>query len=142
MIAHEITTVPFLKVFVAGKPVSVNLMYEAGSGGKKYGKHKSKETQAWQAYVWYEVARARAYTHGHRLHLPLRIEMEFFQVKGDADNYGKATQDAIAQALDVDDRHFTEVTVRRAAWVPRRREHGKWVAGRTQGAMLTVWEAS
>jgi Holliday junction resolvase RusA-like endonuclease len=127
---------PYLMVFVAGKPVSVNMMYAKGGGRNKYGKHLCNDAVAWEQTVWYEVVHSstrRRPQLKQPLRIPLRIEIDLYRLRANADpdNYLKCTLDGIKHALRIDDRHFGDVRVRRAAATPDKR----------RGALITIWEA-
>ena len=123
---------PLLRVFIAGKPVSVNRMYVTGRGRNHYsGRRRSNEAIAWQQCVWVDCIRYRSPALSLLTTLTVEIDLYQLRANADPDNYIKATLDGLAQALGINDKHFCQVTVRRMPWVK----------GRTQGAMLTVWEA-
>lgn len=131
MIAQEIQ--PLLRVFVAGKPCSVNKMYSTGRGRNHAGRRRSEECLAWQAYVGWTCKKSRL-TRDLAARGKFTVEMEFYQLRAnsDADNFIKATLDALAGALGINDKQITTVIAKKMPWVK----------GRTQGVMLTVWEAS
>lgn len=128
---------PYLRIFVPGHPVSVNLMYAKGGGrSKHHGKHLTNDAVAWEQAVWFEVRKTMALhgLHGGtQMRKPLRVECEFFRVRAnaDVDNLLKCTLDGLKDALRVDDRFYSSVTARR----------GTAAKTQAQGCLLTVWEA-
>lgn len=129
---------PYLRIFVPGKPVSVNRMYVAGRGTNRHsGRRRTDDCVAWEQSVWVEVRKHMALLGLHggtAMRKPLRIDVEFFRIRanGDVDNYLKCTLDGLKDALRVDDRFYSSVTARRGVVTPTAR----------QGALVTVWEAN
>jgi Holliday junction resolvase RusA-like endonuclease len=129
---------PYLRIFIPGKPCSVNTMYVTGRGSNKYsGRRRSDAGVAWENTIWAYTLRHMASQHlrgGTQLKLPLRIDVELFRLRknADPDNFLKAICDGLKHALGVDDRFYNSVTARR----------GTDSRTQLQGCMLTVWEAS
>lgn len=132
---------PYLRIFVPGKPVSVNSMYTAGRGGNRYGgRRRTEAAQAWEQAVWAYTRSAmtsKMLRGGTTLRKPLRIDLEFYRLRAnsDVDNYVKCCLDGLKWALGVDDRFYDCVTARRAAVVCKPSTY-------PQGAVITVWEAA
>lgn len=96
-------TATTLKVFVAGKPVSVNSAY--GQRGNR--RFLTAPARNWKDKVTWEV-----YVTGARGRFARpRIAYRFQGVKADADNLVKMTQDAVAAALDLNDKSFQVASV-------------------------------
>ena len=99
--------VPVLAFFVSGRPVSVNRMYGQRRTG---GRYRTEAATAWIDAVWAEALIER-----HDLHWtpaprqPLRIHCTFYGIRGDADNYLKATLDGLKIGLRIDDTWFNPV---------------------------------
>lgn len=120
--------VPVLSVFVAGKPVSVNRQYGQRRTG---GRYLTPAAKAWIQSVWVETLMERHLT-GWAAPTPrrnLQVTCTFYGVRGDADNYLKATLDGLKIGLTVDDRYFSPVTAMKMA---------KGYAG--QGCLIEVWD--
>jgi len=134
LMATALSTEPVFSVFVPGKPVSVNSMYTPGRGRNHYaGRRRTDAAMAWKQAVWAYCYRYRGSRRRH-LYEPLRIEIEFVRLRhnADPDNFAKIVLDGVADALGINDKAFSEITLRRAFWIP----------GQIQGAQITVWEAS
>jgi Holliday junction resolvase RusA-like endonuclease len=97
------TTKPALKLFVPGKPVSVNAAYRH-TGRRVYMTYAAFE---WKQAVYYavleEVTIAKRRT---SFKPPIAVRYLIQGVKGDADNYLKLCQDGVAAALLLNDKHF------------------------------------
>jgi Holliday junction resolvase RusA-like endonuclease len=138
---------PYLRLFVPGKPVSVNRLYVAGRGQNRYGRRRTDEAVAWTYSVWFEVRTAMVKHHlrgGTTLRKPLRIDVELYRLRANADpdNYLKATLDGLKDALGVDDRFYDSVTARRAPQlVGASKQSRAQVRGQAQGALIAIWEA-
>lgn len=96
---------PLVSVFVPGKPVSVNRMYGTGSGGKR--RFLTPTAINWRNAVWAASVPPRDIC--RTAPMPLRIRCTFYGVRGDADNYLKATLDGLKLGILVDDKHFNPV---------------------------------
>lgn len=120
------------QVFVPGKPVSVNRMYVTGRGRNRNGRRRSDEAIAWETAICYACRRFRP-GKGMVLHTPLRVDIELYRLRANADpdNYVKAVLDGLKLGLGVDDKHYSPVRVCRVYWVPQL----------TPGARITVWES-
>jgi len=108
-----------LRIRVVGNPVSVNAMYKRRMSGQVY---VVPEAFTWKQAVWATVLQHSPQPCVcHALIPPLRVDVTFYGVRGDADNYLKATLDGLKLALRIDDKHFTTVTahVVRATKEPR-----------------------
>lgn len=114
-----VATSPLVTIRVKGKPVSVNRMYLPRSRG---GKYLAPAAKSWEEAVWatgtFDVY---AYRQLH-LNMPpipefstLRVVCTFYGVRGDADNYLKATLDGLKLAIHVDDRYFTSVEAHKSS---------------------------
>lgn len=127
---------PYLRIFVPGRPCSVNSMYTAGRGRNRFGRRRTDAALAWQQCVWaytWSHMQKRKLRGGTTLRKPLRIDVEFYRLRSNADpdNYLKCTLDGLKEALNVDDRFYDHVTARRGLHAP----------AQAQGAVVTVWEA-
>jgi Holliday junction resolvase RusA-like endonuclease len=128
---------PYLRIFVPGKPVSVNRMYAHGRGGNTYGRRRTEEALAWQqtvwAYTWSAMQKLKL-RGGATMRKPLRIDLEFYRLRSnaDVDNFVKGTLDGLKEALGVDDRFYDSVSAHRGLYAPTQ----------AQGAVITVWEAA
>ncbi len=104
----ETKTALKVSVFVAGHPVSVNAAY--GQRGSR--RFLTSAAETWKSAVSWTVYAALPDTYkgylNHLLPRPRRIAVayRFRGVRGDADNYIKLTQDAIASAMRVNDKTF------------------------------------
>lgn len=129
---------PYLRIFIPGKPVSVNSMYVAGRGKNRSGRRRTDAAVAWENTVWSYTLRHMTLCRLHggtALHLPLSVDVELYRLRknADPDNYLKAVCDGLKHALNVDDRFYSSVAAHRVE--PVLKSH-------TQGAMVTVWEAA
>ena len=123
---------PLFSVFVPGRPISENHMYATGKGRNHYaGRRRTPEALAWQMAVWAYTIRYRPNSQ-QPLRLPLRIEIEVFGLRKNADphNCHKLVLDALEDSLGINDKHFDPVTTKRGD------------RSRPSGAHITVWEAS
>lgn len=95
-------------------PPTVNHMYCAGRGGKRYLSDGAR--------TWYETAvlSIRAQVGMKRLphKTPLRLSIVVYGLPRttDIDNIGKASVDAIAKALEFDDRWIDALHIERGPW--------------------------
>lgn len=104
------TRFPDAHFYVFGKPVSVNAMYGKRRNG---GEYLTKAAAKWELDIrrmaGNRTAELRADIRRTALSLPLHVRCEFFHVRGDADNYLKATLDGLKYGLGIDDVHFAHV---------------------------------
>lgn len=104
------TRFPDIHFYVFGKPVSVNAMYGHRRNG---GEYLTKAAAKWELDIrriaGNRTAELRADLRRGALTLPLHVRCEFFHVRGDADNYLKATLDGLKYGLGIDDVHFAHV---------------------------------
>lgn len=96
------------EIRVEGRPVSANRMWRLGKQRKPY---LTDEAAAWEMSIIADtVTQADSLKAQVKRVRNLRIHCEFYGVKGDADNYLKATLDGLKAALGIDDREFATVS--------------------------------
>ena len=104
-----------LEAQIDGAPTSVNRMYRRGRRGQVF---LSDEAAAWEMTL---LAQVRADTDWQAFHAAweregrprVAVEITLWGVRGDVDNYAKATLDGLKIALGIDDRHFSPVRMLR-----------------------------
>lgn len=100
-------------VGVAGQPCSANRMWRRGRQGHLY---LTDAASAWELAI---VADVRQQLDWQRLRAtwqdagqpPLAVDLTFYGVRGDLDNYAKCSLDGLKHALGIDDRHFAPITL-------------------------------
>ena len=109
---------PNLCIRIPGRPVSVNAMYKPNARG---GKYLTLAALAWREMMCYK---SREITHKFRwaiaqgyLSIPLQVRCTFYGMRpnADADNLLKCTLDGLKLGLDIDDKHFAQVTAIKAS---------------------------
>src|SRR5258708_31578437 len=99
--------IPVLTFFVKGRPVTTNHLHKPGRGTQRY---NAPETREWIKCVWVETLMELHNTGWHPTpRAPLRVHCTFYGIRGDADNYLKATLDGLKIGLKADDKWFTPV---------------------------------
>jgi Holliday junction resolvase RusA-like endonuclease len=113
-----------MRVIVPGQPVSTNAMYQRN----QHGFHLSTAATEWKDAVGQQV---RLWRCDHPIQFPrhLIVLVTVWGVKGDCDNYLKATLDGLKVAIGVDDRYYTPMADRCTGFAD-------------SGAIITVWEGS
>jgi len=116
---HDLDTVftrlagaPIARVAIEGRPVSANRIWRIAGRDTKSGKRQMYLTDAAAAWEMAVIADtvSQVDTRVIARASKLRIRCVFYGVRGDADNYLKATLDGLKRALKIDDREFAEVS--------------------------------
>ncbi len=128
VVGHRMHTL--FSVFVAGKPVSVNVMY--GHAGRRH--YLTRAAREWEDSVAYTTLPWRLSEREKTPPPQLVIFLTFYGMRAnsDVDNLCKATFDGLKVGLNLDDRYFISVS----AW------RGQNVTGdlrHSQGAQITVY---
>lgn len=123
----EVIMSQILRVFVAGKPASVNKLYAARRG--TYAKRLDPEAQVWLNTVAIETMRWRFPERMPRPRLAVHLTLVGIRANADIDNYAKTILDGLKLGIAVDDRYIHRLVI----------ERGEAAYKGQRGAWIEVW---
>ena len=104
---YQPQTPPLVIITVRGHPVSVNEMYGSRARG---GRYLTPDARNWKycvrdesAFAWHALRSAVFAPHS------LRVRVNIFGWRGDADNVLKLVLDGVKDGIGIDDRHYRHV---------------------------------